>query len=71
MIEKLTLRQVIEAAGGILVVAQRLNYGHSGVTRWFYGSRCPPKQGRIRADLCRLAGVKMDDVSWQRKDVTR
>ena len=66
MNDKLTLRQVIERAGGILVVAQKLNYGHAGVTRWYYGSRCPLKSGRIRADLCRLAGVSMENVLWKR-----
>jgi hypothetical protein len=63
---QMTIRQAIEAAGGILVVAQKLNYSHNTVMTWFYGSGHPGKAGNLRDRLAKLAGVSVSDVTWDR-----
>jgi hypothetical protein len=68
MVTKMTIRQAIEAAGGILVVAKKLNYSHKTVECWLYGSRGIHKAGRLRSDLARLAGVSVDAIEWTRAE---
>ena len=61
----MTISELIDQAGGPRAVAKRLHYTLSTVRNWKYGYRLPGSAGRLRSDLCRMAGVTMEDVSWE------
>jgi hypothetical protein len=63
----MTIREAIDQAGGILIVALKLRYSVHSVTAWYYGRRTPMKAGSVRAKLAKMAGTEAEQIDWQRK----